>query len=387
MAKYKSQLLEAFYPRVESFFRDKEKLRAVEFYISKYIDSNSNVLNYIAPTKRLQFSKEGRDAEIIFDNLDIDPKEISTIVKKIPSIKVVAGVLKEPIFIALALMLRYTNEHDMKKERDLILLYLTLGFYSSLQYRSFNFEPNENIVQFTMNRISNKFYFKQYGTVFKSLYVIADKLNDTSANKLLKDNDKDIIDYLMFLRSRISNTLVTFSQELYKDINSGNYINTAGDDYSEENFREVTNISGFISNATTKSSLNFFQSRLDQRLISMSSRLSDVSNSVLSMTMTSIKDAEREKVERLIRDVVSVYLSDNTNSIDSIGSQKFINYSIAIYTKSNTKDKTIVDLKNILAEFLTDHCEKYNITEREATKNNYRKAVLIYFVLLIAKNT
>ena len=92
MAKYKSQLLEAFYPRVESFFRDKEKLRAVEFYISKYIDSNSNVLNYIAPTKRLQFSKEGRDAEIIFDNLDIDPKEISTIVKKIPSIKVVAGV-------------------------------------------------------------------------------------------------------------------------------------------------------------------------------------------------------------------------------------------------------------------------------------------------------
>ena len=191
----------------------------------------------------------------------------------------------------------------------------------------------------------------------------------------------------MFLRSRISNTLVTFSQELYKDINSGNYINTAGDDYSEENFREVTNISGFISNATTKSSLNFFQSRLDQRLISMSSRLSDVSNSVLSMTMTSIKDAEREKVERLIRDVVSVYLSDNTNSIDSIGSQKFINYSIAIYTKSNTKDKTIVDLKNILAEFLTDHCEKYNITEREATKNNYRKAVLIYFVLLIAKNT
>lgn len=387
MAKYKSQLLEAFYPRVESFFRDKEKLRAVEFYISKYIDSNSNVLNYIAPTKRLQFSKEGRDAEIIFDNLDIDPKEISTIVKKIPSIKVVAGVLKEPIFIALALMLRYTNEHDMKKERDLILLYLTLGFYSSLQYRSFNFEPNENIVQFTMNRISNKFYFKQYGTVFKSLYVIADKLNDTSANKLLKDNDKDIIDYLMFLRSRISNTLVTFSQELYKDINSGNYINTAGDDYSEENFREVTNISGFISNATTKASLNFFQSRLDQRLISMSSRLSDVSNSVLSMTMTSIKDSEREKVERLIRDVVSVYLSDNTNSIDSIGSQKFINYSIAIYTKSNTKDKTIVDLKNILAEFLTDHCEKYNITEREATKNNYRKAVLIYFVLLIAKNT
>ena len=384
---YKSELLNEFYPNVEAFFNNKQKKNNVLLGINKYIDKNSEVLNYIAPTKRLIFSKDGYDANLIFDALDIEPIQIKNVVKKINSINKVADVIKEPIFISLALMLRYANENKLDKEKDVLLMYLTLAFYSSIQYRSFKFEPNENVVQYTINRISNKYYFKQYGTVFKSLYVTADTLNTTSKPKLLSDSDKDIVDYLMFLRSRISNMVVKFAQELYKDIESGNYLNTTEDIYGDDNFREITNVSGHIANVATRSSLNFFQSRIDQRIVNMSARLSSVTPSVLYNTMVAIKDSERERVEIIIRNILVLYLKDPDNSIESIGSQKFINYSLKIYAKSNTKDPQVIYIKDALNYFLEHYCDKYNQTDREATKINYRKAVFSYFILLIANNS
>ena len=75
------------------------------------------------------------------------------------------------------------------------------------------------------------------------------------------------------------------------------------------------------------------------------------------------------------------YLKDNKNSINSVGSKKFFSYVYEIYSKSNTKDKTVLDIKDILDVFLNKHSNKYSKTERAATKGAYRKALYLYFVL------
>lgn len=383
--KYKSKLLNEFYPRIENAMGNSSKLNRMKRYIEKYIDNHSDQLNYIAPTKRLIFSKDGPDGNIIMDTVDINRREMEKVIKSIPELNRYADVVKDPLFVTLALIIRYLNENNKKRDIDIFLMYLTFALYSSIQYRTFKYEPNENVVQYTISRISNKFYFKQYGTVFKAMHQVAVGLNENNASTLVRDSDKDIIDYIMFLRSRISNTVIKFASELYKDIEEGKYINLVADDTSEENYNEVGNISGNIENLTNKIALTFLQNRLDRSLVSMTSSLSSVNSQFLYSTLEDIKNNERDNVIRVIRDILIIYLKDNKNEIESIGTRKFINYTIKIYSKSNTNDEQVLDIKRIMDLFLNSYSDKYTQTEREATKIKYRKSVFTFFVLLISR--
>ena len=263
-------------------------------------------------------------------------------------------------------------------------MYLTLGLYSSIQYRTFKYEPNENVVNYTLSRISNKFYFKQYGTVFKSLYQIALGLAANNNSTLVRDSDKDIIEYIMFLRSRISNTMVKFARELYKDIDEGNYINTVKDSTEEEDYYEVENLSGTIDNLTSRVTLAFTQQSVDRTIVRMAAQLSQVNYQFLYAIIQELKSKEVEKFTRVVRNILIAYFKEN-HSVDSVGSRLFINETIKIYNKSNTSDKLILEIKSIMDYFLQNYSSKYNSTEREATRIKYRKSVFIFIVLFAAK--
>ena len=87
---------------------------------------------------------------------------------------------------------------------------------------------------------------------------------------------------------------------------------------------------------------------------------------------------------RVIRNTIITYVREG-NSIQSVGSRQFINNAIRIYNKSNTSDRLVLEIKEIMDHFLHNYSEKYNQTERVATKIKYRKSVYVFFILFIAK--
>lgn len=381
---YNSVILQNYGDDVKELVNNKTKFSTLKRYIERYIDQHSEQLNYIAPTKRLIFSREGNDGMLFLNSLGIRPQEMTREIKSIKSIAKISDVLKEPVFVTLTLIIRQLIIDKREKEADLFLMYLTLGLYSSIQYRTFKYEPNENVVNYTISRISNKFYFKQYGTVFKSLYQIALGLAANNNSTLVRDSDKDIIEYIMFLRSRISNSMVKFARELYKDIDEGNYINTVKDSTEEEDYYEVENLSGTIDNLTSRVTLAFTQQSVDRTIVRMAAQLSQVNYQFLYAIIQEIKNKEVEKFTRVVRNILIAYFKDKP-SVDSVGSRLFINETIKIYNKSNTSDKLILEIKSIMDYFLQNYSSKYNSTEREATRIKYRKSVFIFIVLFAAK--
>lgn len=381
---YNSVILQNYGDDVKELVNNKTKFSTLKRYIERYIDQHSEQLNYIAPTKRLIFSREGNDGMLFLNSLGIRPQEMTREIKSIKSVAKISDVIKEPVFVTLTLIIRQLIIDKREKEADLFLMYLTLGLYSSIQYRTFKYEPNENVVNYTLSRISNKFYFKQYGTVFKSLYQIALGLAANNNSTLVRDSDKDIIEYIMFLRSRISNTMVKFARELYKDIDEGNYINTVKDSTEEEDYYEVENLSGTIDNLTSRVTLAFTQQSVDRTIVRMAAQLSQVNYQFLYAIIQELKAKEVEKFTRVVRNILIAYFKEN-HSMDSVGSRLFINETIKIYNKSNTSDKLILEIKSIMDYFLQNYSSKYNATEREATRIKYRKSVFIFIVLFAAK--
>lgn len=377
-------LLSHYGPAVEAVFDDKKTLNEILTYISKYIDRNSEQLYYIAPTKRIVFNTAGPDGAIILDNLHIDPKEMKKTIATIPSIRPKAAVLKKPVPVSITLLLREAVKRKNKSAMDLLMMYLVLSLYWSVQYRTFKYEPNEAVVQYTINNLTNKYYIRSKGNLFEALLLTAQVNHEGFEKRLLMEDDEKLIDYIMSLRTRISSMVVRIAQAIYKDLAEKNYINTVQDDTSEEGFYETQNVSFFISTTLDKVKMNFYQNRINPKLVGMSARLCQVPSLSLTQIMTDIKGEEPGKVEDILRSILILYLEDGKYTTASVGSKKFIAESLAVFGKSNTTDQKILQIKDHLSYFLEKYSETYMNTDRLATKNNYRKAVFSYFVFLLA---
>lgn len=386
-------LITTYQKQIDEFISNKSKYNNAKRLIVKFLEKNNRQLSYNAPIYRVPFNMNGSDSHDILRLVGISKSQLERDIRKLPLTRKYADVLKNPFYIVMAMIVRNLNKRVKAKPRDknlnndlkLFLLYLSLSFYWSIQVKQFPYEPNENISQYTINRLSNKFFFKKYKTVSTSIIVTAEQNNVNSLNSILKGQDDDIMVYLMDLRTRLNNLVKNFAKEIYKDIEVGNYLNPHVDVIDdEENYREGTNVSGTVSNISQKVLSEFTQKNIDMRILRMTCSMTNTNMNIMRNTLSDIRENEIKDVNSLILNILTVYLDGKNNPIQSIGGQRFIRESIALFSKSNTKDKRLIQNKEILNNFLTKYNNKYNQTEREATKLNYRKTIYIYFVLLIA---
>jgi hypothetical protein len=367
---------------IEIAFRDKDNNSKLLGYVKKYIDTNNEVLYANSPLHRLHFSDE-RDRKIVFQLSGVDTSYINDIIKKVDAIKSSWKIVNNPFNILMALVIR---QYTIDKNKDMLnnaLLYLTLSFYSSLHFKYFKFLPNENVMNYTINNLNNKFLFKQYGVIVKALIHTALKSHEKYEKELTRGTDVDIVNYLMFLNTRLNNLMKNFTNEYMKNSREKNYLNTEKDSHDEADYFETDNVSLAIARLTGQSTNKFYSSELNEKFIRVSAKWSDVSPVTLQQALLSIKEGEKSKVNLLIQSILQVYLIDGKNPVESIGSQKFIAYSISVYSKSNTKDANILTIKKLLDYFLKNNSNRYSETEREATRVSYRKALFMYMVLFI----
>ena len=87
------------------------------------------------------------------------------------------------------------------------------------------------------------------------------------------------------------------------------------------------------------------------------------------------------EVRRVINIIICDYLENHKGK--RIGSSDFITYSLQ--PKPNTKSKALIEQKEIVINWLMKYYDKYGKSNRDATRNNYRRAVMTYFVFTICK--
>jgi hypothetical protein len=77
-----------------------------------------------------------------------------------------------------------------------------------------------------------------------------------------------------------------------------------------------------------------------------------------------------------------LYLFNDQNTVQEVGSNRFLVYCLDTYKKSNTTDENIIKIKRVLDKWLDD-LGTYKKTQRLATINNFRRALFMFFVMSI----
>lgn len=386
-------LRDKYFPYVESFL---PKTEHVLFkYIAKYEDKNSALLNSPYPTKQLLFSETGEDANIIFKCIHVDRYELMDDIKAVPlppSMKNKQKASFQPIQVALYLIIRYyliTNQLDKMK-----VIYRYYGY--SLYWKMFSKYWRggvfrEEAMIYTVNNMSYRFILKKEGSVGKLINYVIENRYDHYRSEIIGSADEEIR-YVLDACQSDMNAKLKEIYGYYKDnYKAGNVMyegNSMLDNQGTQ--REDISISSVAESLAQRYTNIFCMSSIDVIKINQILLLvKEISKKELQNTLEYIlRDASSDDIQSLYSSIFYLYLSnDNPNcNRDSIQSKLFLVTMFDVIKKGNSIDKNIVKIREIVDKWLNVGSNTFRLTQREATKTNYRKAVYCYFILCVSMN-
>ena len=99
---------------------------------------------------------------------------------------------------------------------------------------------------------------------------------------------------------------------------------------------------------------------------------------------TIVRRGENNEMDALIESILFLFLYEGKRNLNEIRSQAFLEFSLMTYKKANSKDKNILNIKRILDTWAntTGLTKTYS---REATLNDYKRALYMFFIFTIQK--
>lgn len=380
-----SVILANIYPKVEQAFTSKETQRKFSAIVASYVDRNVNRLSTAGPSKRTLFSDMERNK--VYDLINFDPKICKAIVKQSNYIKASWKIVNDPFNLVMMMILRYAKLNKLDQINQLAVTYLTLSMYPSLHYKYFKFEPNEAIMQYTINNLSNKFKVKQVGNILQALVdttALADKTYDKNIRHA---NDKELTDYINAYKTRLNSLIKKIRDAFEKDYRSGNYMNTERDNEDENDFKTSDSNSLLIQRIVDQVVLKLSVNGPDSRIVDISAKMNQVSVNETRNTLNQLTQNKDESVNirALCESILYLYLFNGENHVNDLNGSKFLTFCLAVYKKSNTNDENVIKVKSILDTWIEKYSETYRKTQRVATLNNFRRALYTFFVFTLQR--
>ena len=379
-------IVKTIYPYIDKSMTNKNNQKIFGKVVTGYLDKNIDKLSTTGPVYRTIFSDN--DRKPIFSILGLDPKDISDMIKKSDYIKHNWIIANDPFNIVLTIIIRFAKINKLKELNVSAVMYLTLSMYPSLHFKYFKYEPNQEIMAYTIANLSQKFKVKTAGTIWKALLDTTMVSDNTYHSRLIKGTDKDIVDYIMAFKTRLNSMMKKIYEEFDKNHKNQNYFNTEVESDDEDNFHTVDNNAFVTERITNKVILKLSTYGPDFKIVRVAAKLSDISVNELKNTVNSIvsEKENREKLRKIVSAILYLYLYDMKKSVDEIKSNNFLVYSLEIYKKSILSNKNMLLIKEYTEEFLQKYSKTFRKTNRSDTLNKFKRALYIFFVLSIQQS-
>ena len=380
-------LKEKLYPVVSKTLDNPSNRNKFKMLVGEFIDKNSNKLHTPGPQYLIPFTDV--DKNKFYNLFDTDDKFIKEVLKEMIS-AIGSGadwvILKNnPIVLLFANVVRYYDINNLDKEVPYATIILTLSMYPMVFAKYFTFEPNDAIMQYTIDNLSLKSTIKKEKHIFGTLVSRSNQAYDFHKKDLIKGEDGEIIRYINRIRNDMNSFMKKISIEFYKNHkeNIGGF--TSVDSFEDQAIVDVENDSNRVSLTAEKITTALIINGPDQKLAQVAANACKVSMIDLRNYLNAIvRRGENNEMDALIESILFLFLYKGKRNLNEIRSQAFLEFSLMTYKKANSKDKNILNIKRILDTWAntTGLTKTYS---REATLNDYKRALYMFFIFTIQK--
>lgn len=381
----KSIIKDTFYKKVETSLKDKKNVDTFVKIVSSYLDRNTVNLSTIGPVKKTVFL-DNTDRLPIYQLVNLEPNEMKPVIKTVHEFARSVNA-SDPFNVAMVLIIRYFHVVKDKERRKLSALYMMLSMYPSLFAKYFKFPPNENIMEYTISSMSNKYKIKQETSLLSALISMVTICDDHYDKDLIRGTDKDLSMYISAMKTRLNAFLKGICGEFMKQHKNKNYINYEEDNNDPDNFTVADNNSLLVQRVSQAVILNISVNGPDMQAVTYAAKMSSVSVNDLRSTVTNLCKEKKNngEIAKMISAILYDYLFTGKNTQEEIYSTKFTVYALNTYKKSNTTNTNIVAIKNVLDKWLSEYSERYRKTNTASTINCFRKALYLFWVFTIQR--
>lgn len=387
MSKSTSALIKQLYPMIDKELTPTNTKKFREL-INRFINERNKELMDIAPCDRIYFrEKDVKDLFEIFKFSENDVMEIlsNTYYSKIAAFNPVAA--KDPFTVTLMMIIRYFYLKNKKEETELAAIYLAFSgkFYPSIHYSSFpKVQPSEYryIMEYVVNNeLTMKFDLKREKSIFGAIRSICSTWLNTYGNKFKSADDEDIVYLIQQLHVRIKSFMKNIATLYYKAYANRDGLTYDYDNMSKDNYHLADNDSLKIERYVSSTMSYITTNGVDYKICMMCADSNIKTNEIQSIIESILSDSINMQ---LVRELVSIMIAEymSNSKTKDISDFDFINFTLS--PKPNTKNDNINRQKDIIDGFLSENSVAYNRRKsRQATRNSYNRAILMYFTIVI----
>lgn len=376
-------LVNTFQATVDQNLSKPNATRGLKEGILKYIDACGDQLLTSGPINRNIFND--KDKQLIYDYTGLSKETIAPVIKQNAVLKHEWGMINDPPFtITTILAIRFYAKKRNEEMVSALRSYLLLSLYPMMHAKYFKFGAVENVMDYTINNLSNKFKIKQLPTMLAVLFDTVEGSYRHHDKNIQRGSDKELKDFAMDIKTRVNSLLKNISKEYYKNHENKMYLNKQSDNFDPDDYRESDSNSFEVDRIATKVTLHLVTNGPNLNTVTQAAKLCKVSvNELRNYTNQLINGDSRDQIQEMNEAILFLYLFDEKNTARDVrNNMNFLVYCLEMYKKSNTSDPNIIKIKKILDEWLED-VGAYKKTQRVATLNDFRRSLFLFFVISI----
>ena len=357
--------------------------------IERHMHSLSSIMSTPGPEKRPVFTK--MDERKFIDSTGIPFNDVTKAISKCKMIAKHFITQNNEFYILSSILVSYfyRNKTIYKKIEvgKLINLYMALRIYKTAFSAFFkNYLPNKEVMDATIEGLdSNRYSLKKYKTIYNTIVYIADSHYENFEDILKNPVDDNIIYYITDLSTRIRLMMRKISNLYYENhqlgVKQGTDVIEIENQEGETYLNEVDNVTTLVTVNSRKIFMVFISDSVcNPKLLRSACKSTKVSFSKTTMTINKMISSRDDDIELLITKILAYFY---TNGGKQLKSTKFISMMYDVYSVSNTSDKIILEIKEILDKLLKKFSKTYLETNNVATLSVLKKTLFLYMIFFI----
>lgn len=292
-------------------------------------------------------------------------------------------------YILLLMIARWCMINHRDKELNIVCHYIGYAYYWQIFYRHFKkYNPNPNVMRYTIEEMSYKSKLKALGSVDAWLYDGVWSALKSYEERLMRASDFELHYINEKIHGKFSNAMKTLHSALEKNEKEKNYIFITSTIDSDDNISDNTYGSADIATISDSYASKFFEEPINEEALKNSLIPGGITEKDLRTTIIMISDSKEnlEDVRKLFQSIFTIFLSNKSYKVKDIGTMRFYFEMEKAYKPGNSVDPNKIFIKDILDKWLTIGSKTFRNTTRTPTITTFRKSLYEYFILKIMKD-
>lgn len=379
-------IVEKLYPKIKSVLDTVQGDKKFKQLVGQYMDRNNNKLHTSGPLFMIPFGDV--DKSQYFSLFEVSAKEIQNMVDEITgkmSINSDFKLLKgNPIFWIFYCCIRYYTIKKDDKGLNTALAIYALSAYPSIFHVFFKYPPNEAVMQYTMDNLSEKYLMKQGGHLFGGLFLSIKHSYNFLKPFMVDASDKEIIRFIQRIRNDQKSMIKNICDQYMQNHAKGLRVKLTKDSYDEVQLDVDSENNSTVVEVSANNIVNqIITNGLDLKRVSLCKDLANIGLSDCRFYLSKIISVKyTQEIQAFIHSVLFLYLYDEHKKREDINSSNFLVWSSELFRKTNSNNKNIKCIKDTLDKW-GEESGVHSKFKREASRVNYKKAIFWYFILSI----